>query len=138
MQRAVAQLIARVPDADVTLVGYSGGGVLAMFVAEREPRVSTVVTIAANLDVAAWATQHGYSALDGSLDPADVPEWRATLRQIHYTGDADENVPARIAKSFVARVPGAELREIPRFDHRCCWVEKWPALLNDRAPPSPR
>jgi hypothetical protein len=136
MRAVVEQLIERVPETDVTLVGYSGGGVLAMFVAEREARVSTVVTVAANLDVAAWATQHGYSQLVGSLDPATVPRWRPTLRQIHYSGGADTNVPARIARAFVARVPGAELHEIAGFDHRCCWVERWPLIVSERDSPS--
>ena len=142
MHDVVAQLVARAPYARVTLVGYSGGGVLAMFVAEREPRVSTVVTVAANLDVAAWVGRHGYSALEGSLDPATVPQWRATLRQIHYAGGADTNVPPAIARAFAARVPGAVVAEIAAFDHRCCWVERWPALLSaavsERARPSPQ
>jgi len=138
MHAVVRRLLARAADARTTLVGYSGGGVLAMFVAERERRIGTVVTVAANLDVGAWTRRHGYSTLDGSLDPATVSQWRATLQQLHYAGAADKNVPPDIARAFVAHVPGATLNEIAGFDHRCCWVQKWPALLNERAQPSLR
>jgi pimeloyl-ACP methyl ester carboxylesterase len=57
----------------VVWLGYSGGGVLAMLLAARVPETIGVVTIAANLDVQAWAAQQGGSPLIGSLDPAREP-----------------------------------------------------------------
>ena len=40
----------------VVWVGHSGGGALAMLLAERVPETTAVVTIAADLDTEAWAT----------------------------------------------------------------------------------
>ncbi len=113
----------------ITLIGYSGGGVLAVLVAQRVARIDTVVTIAANLDVDAWAQLHGYSALSQSLNPATTTQWRDSLRQIHLVGAADRNVPPSIVETFARTQAGVEVRVFPDFDHRCCWVDVWPDLL---------
>lgn len=130
MTAAVNRILAQSPTADVTLIGYSGGGVLAVLVADRIARVNTVVTVAANLNIDAWTQLHGYSPLIGSINPAARTQWRATLRQIHFAGADDRNVPAALIQSFAASVPTAEAHVIERFDHRCCWLEQWPALLS--------
>ena len=41
-----------------------------MLLAERLEMTQAVVTIAANLDTDAWTELHGFSALEGSLNPA--------------------------------------------------------------------
>jgi hypothetical protein len=113
----------------ITLIGHSGGGVLALLVAQRIARIGTVVTIASNLDVDAWALLHGYSALSLSLNPATQTLWRNSLRQIHLVGASDRNVPPSIVEGFARGRSGIEVRVLPGFDHRCCWVEAWPELL---------
>jgi hypothetical protein len=130
MAAAVDRLIAQSPNAEVTLIGYSGGGVLAVLVAERVPRIDTVVTIAANLDIDAWTNLHGYSRLAGSINPATQTHWRDGLKQIHFAGANDANVPASIVQQFAGPFPTAHVVVIDRFDHRCCWLDRWPTLLN--------
>jgi hypothetical protein len=129
MVAAVEVVLAESAADRVVLIGYSGGGVLALLVAERVKRVDTVVTIAANLDIAAWTALHGYSALSTSVNPAHVSTWREGLRQIHLVGQNDRNVPPQLVRDFAANLPGVEVRQFEGFDHRCCWVDVWPALL---------
>jgi pimeloyl-ACP methyl ester carboxylesterase len=119
------------PDADrkVTLVGYSGGGVLAMLIAVRIEQVETVVTIAANLDIDAWADHHGYSRLSGSLNPATQPPLPTRIRQIHLAGERDVRVPAKLSREALNRQPNAQHIVVPSFDHRCCWERDWPSIL---------
>ncbi len=119
------------PDSDreVTLIGYSGGGVLAMLIAARIEQVRTVVTIGANLDIAAWADHHGYSRLIGSLNPATQPPLPARIRQIHLAGERDIRVPAHLSEPAAARQPNAQFLVLPHFDHSCCWERTWPAIL---------
>jgi hypothetical protein len=52
--------------AHVILIGYSGGGALAILMAPQVPATRAVITIAANLDVASWVRLHGYLPLQGS------------------------------------------------------------------------
>lgn len=113
----------------VLLVGYSGGGTLAVLMARRLPNAVGVVTIAGNLDPRAWARWHGYLPLTGSLDPALEPPVRG-LPQWHLVGGRDTNVPYRVASRYFARVPSARIRRYPSFDHVCCWVRVWPAAID--------
>jgi pimeloyl-ACP methyl ester carboxylesterase len=114
---------------EVTLIGYSGGGVLAMLIAARVEQVRTVVTIAANLDIDAWADHHGYSRLIGSLNPASQPPLQAKIRQIHLVGERDLRVPAHLSEQTIARQPNARLIVMANFDHVCCWERAWPDIL---------
>ncbi|MAT92766.1 MAG: alpha/beta hydrolase [Halioglobus sp.] len=130
---ALTDIGRRHPQAAITLVGYSGGGVVALLAARQHPRVDTVVTIAAPLDVAAWTRLHDYTPLAPGSDPARLPGWPARLRQVHLVGVDDVQVPPAIAESFVqspgARGAAIRLLRQPGYDHRCCWVEHWPRLL---------
>ena len=54
----------------IVLIGHSGGGALAMLIAERLPETRAVITIAGNLDTRRWWTHNGYAPLTESLDPA--------------------------------------------------------------------
>ncbi len=129
MASVVRTMLDRLHAKRAVLFGYSGGGVLAVLVANRVQRVEMVVTIAANLDTAAWTGLHGYSPLSESLNPMNVTMWRKSLRQIHFVGESDSNVPPVIAQHFVGAAPQMEVRVMPGFDHHCCWVEVWPTLL---------
>lgn len=128
MTSALRALIATRRPERLVLVGYSGGGSLAMLVAERVPGVAAVITIAANLDVEAWARRHGYRPLAGSLDPAR----RAPLAvaQVHLVGELDDNVPPALVRTAMAHQPAGRIVEIAGYDHRCCWTEAWPQLLH--------
>jgi len=113
----------------LVLVGYSGGGTLAMLLAERQPRTETVITVAANLDPQRWAESHRQQALSGSLNPANRPPLPARIRQMHHAGGRDENVPPSLVRDAIAQQQGATFREFPQQDHSCCWYEVWPQIL---------
>ena len=107
----------------VVWLGYSGGGALAVLLAARLPQTAGVVTVAANLDVDAWADRVGSSRLVGSLNPARQPPLPARVYQRHYLGERDRTVPVEVARR------NAEVVVVPGYDHRCCWTELWPKVL---------
>lgn len=111
----------------IVWLGYSGGGVLAVLLAARLPETAGVVTVAANLDVDAWADRPGWSPLTGSLNPARLAPLPGGVYQRHYAGGRDRTVP--VTRS--ARTVG--LVVVPDYDHRCCWTVLWPAVLADLA-----
>lgn len=129
MAMATSELIAAAEAANVTLIGFSGGGVLALLVAQRLTGVSTVITLAANLDTHAWTRHHGVRPLTGSINPADISNWRADLRQVHYIGALDSTVPPESRAEFRARVPQAVFITLPDVDHNCCWHDHWQDIL---------
>jgi alpha/beta hydrolase family protein len=111
----------------VVWFGYSGGGTVAMLLAPRFGETTQLVTIAANLDIDAWADLHGYARLVGSLNPARQAPLPARIRQRHYVGGQDRVVP----RDVVVRGPidPDTVVVIPSYDHTCCWETLWPAVL---------
>ena len=112
---------------DITLIGHSGGGALAVLMADKIPGVNKVITIAANLDTTRWTKYHGYLPLEGSLNP--MKEANLFNREhIHYAGSKDTAVPVEIIAAFVKK-HGGTLKVIPEFTHHCCWQTIWPEVL---------
>ena len=55
MAAALKAAVGSMVEQGFVLIGHSGGGTLAMLLAQRLDRVQSVVTIAGNLDIEAWA-----------------------------------------------------------------------------------
>ena len=133
---ALKHELAAARSRSVVLIGYSGGGALAMLMAEHLGQIRALVTIAANLELAAWATHHEYEPLAGSLSPADVAPLGRQIVQLHLTGSDDSVVPPEVTAAGLQRQPHAQLRTISGFDHRCCWASVWPSVIAELAAPS--
>lgn len=118
-------------ERQIVLIGYSGGGTLAMLTADTLPNIAGLITIAANLDVAAWTKHHGYTALSGSLNPADKLQHVQHVPQVHFFGDQDQVIPKQIVDEVENQLPPGSVHWLSGFDHGCCWHKVWPQLLSD-------
>jgi hypothetical protein len=113
----------------VVLVGYSGGGVLAVLIAAKLNDVAAVVTIAANLDISAWTDHHHYLPLSASLNPAQRAG-TASWPEIHLLGEDDTVVPPQTVQRYFELHPRSVVWRYPRHDHVCCWREEWPRIAS--------
>jgi pimeloyl-ACP methyl ester carboxylesterase len=127
MAAALHRFAAEQQAQKLLLVGYSGGGALAVLIAAQLPEVAGVVTIAANLDQAAWAESHHYSPLIGSLNPATDTE-NLTMPHLALHGRRDDNVPISTLSGFITTHPATRWQYIDDYDHVCCWERDWPML----------
>jgi len=124
---AVREAQRRLGEREIVLIGFSGGGVLAVLIAERLKGVRAVVTLAANLDIDAWTSHHGYLRLSQSLNPSrsQLPHpWT----EVHLQGADDKVTPASTTTAYFERFPQAQRKIIAAYDHVCCWVRDWEAL----------
>jgi pimeloyl-ACP methyl ester carboxylesterase len=112
---------------EIVWFGYSGGGSLAVLLAPRFAESRAVVTVAANLDIDAWADSHRNPRLSGSLNPARQPPLPDRIRQLHYAGGRDRVVPVEIVRPAVNGA--ARLIVLRDYDHVCCWERAWPEIL---------
>jgi hypothetical protein len=129
MVAAVNRYTAAGHDPELVLIGYSGGGTLAVLMAAQLPHTRAVITIAANLDVEAWARWHRYLPLAQSEDPASSPPLPDSLRQWHLVGGKDDNVPEALDLGYFKALRADQVWRYPDFGHACCWAEKWQSIL---------
>jgi len=108
----------------VKLVGYSGGGVIALLLAANRDDVIEVVTIASNIDTDRWSEYHHLTPLN-VLNPALIENLH-TLPQTHFVGSDDSVVPPLIVESYVKRYPKNQLpiiQIVNGYNHSCCWEQ---------------
>ena len=129
---AIDQLKNRFHAKHIILVGYSGGGSLALLCAAKRQDVSGIVTIAGNVSVRAWAREMSLTPLEGSLDPIDYVENIKSIPQWHFVGSDDEVVPPNMIESYRNLFPNdapIDITIIKNFQHQCCWENVWPNLV---------
>jgi len=131
MAAALNVIVTERQSTQLVFMGYSGGGTLAMLLAERFFQTWAVVTLAGNLDPQAWAKHHHYSPLWDSMNPTLRAPLPREIRQIHLIGDRDTVVPVELFMTAVSRQPDPEVKIIADYDHKCCWSELWPSVLAD-------
>ena len=129
MAQVLEKLIEAGETKSLVFFGHSGGGALAILLAERFPGTRAVITIAGNLDIDAWAEMHRYTRLQRSLNPASRPALDPRIHQLHLVGARDTNITPQLIESFESRQQNSELVVVSDFDHRCCWTRLWPDVL---------
>ncbi len=115
---------------EVVLIGYSGGGSIAVLMANSINKITKVVTLAANLNIKAWSQFHGYSTLKDSLNPIDEVKLNTDIKQLHLAGEEDDIVPAFIIKDYAMSQKNSKYYPFPGQTHACCWAMEWPKILD--------
>jgi hypothetical protein len=129
MARVIEQMRAGRGTDAIELYGHSGGGALAVLLAERLGGVQRVVTIGGNLDTDAWAAHHGYTALEGSLNPVRAGPLPASLVQQHFVGDRDKVVPPEIVAAAARRLGAPGIIVLHDVSHARGWERAWPSII---------
>lgn len=118
--------------ARIHLVGYSGGGGLAVLVGARRDDVASIRTVAGNLDHVAFAAHHKVTPMSESLNPADVARRVESIPQIHWVGSEDKTVPESIARSYAGRMADRSctaIQSVASAAHSQGWTTRWVELL---------
>lgn len=130
MASGIRALAKRFRADELWLFGHSGGGALALLLAEQLPAVTRIVTVAGNLDTDAWINHHGYTPLFSSRNPAQQPLLRRSVWQWHLLGGKDSIIPPQLVRPFIAQQPQASAFMLKNFNHGCCWQSVWPTVLD--------
>lgn len=131
MNAAVSRFAARVSTQRINLVGYSGGGALAVLIAARRTDVASIRTMAGNLDDEFVNRLHDVSSMPQSENAIDFASRVASIPQVHFSGADDTVVPPVVAQRFVAAAGDrcAQARIVPDVTHDGGWSQQLPALL---------
>jgi hypothetical protein len=135
MDQAVSQYAKQVPGQNINLVGYSGGGAIAVLIAARRHDVATLRTVAGNLDTDEVNRLHRVTPTPESLNPIGVASRISSVPQIHYSGVDDQVVPGVIAQRFATAAGGrcTQVRSVAGMGHDSDWARVWVGLLGEGA-----
>lgn len=131
--RAIDQLKEKSRAKQIELIGFSGGGAIAVLVAAQRNDVAALRTLAGNLDPKAFCKYHHVSQLEGSMDPMDVAQEISHIPQRHFAGSKDSVVPEFIARSFVRQEGDSAYSRVTIVEgvtHTKGWQERWENLLS--------
>ncbi len=129
---ALDRLEALAGASQLELVGFSGGGAVAVLAGAHRTDLRDLRTVAANLDIALWTTEHRVTPLFGSLNPATVAPQLARVPQVHFVGGADQVVDASVVRAYAAAagpVRCLSIVVVPHLEHDGDWPKVWPGLL---------
>jgi len=129
MSSALETFLRSNPFSELVFFGHSGGGTLAVLLSNEFPQTLAVVTLAGNLDIDAWADHHGFSRLQGSINPAAQQSRHGELLELHYVGSEDKNILPRFVLPRAESRPQTTVKLLKNFDHTCCWHTIWPEVL---------
>lgn len=115
----------------VSLVGFSGGGGVAILIAARNTNIKDIITIAGNLDINDFSNHHKIYALKESLNPADYTSKINNIPQLHLSGSNDQIVPSYITQKYIKTNPSncIQQRIFPNITHTKGWDNIWQDVL---------
>lgn len=120
------------------LVGYSGGGAVALLLAAIRTDVVQVQTIAGNIDPQAWTQLKGLSPLTGSMNPVDYADRLAGIPQRHLIGMNDTVVPPEVSQAYMLKVqPRCGETVFVDADHYSGFETSWAAHRDKPIPCDP-
>jgi hypothetical protein len=131
LDMAISQIKRQCAANQVNLIGYSGGGALAVLITAQRTDVASIRTVAGNLDLNTMDKIHDTTPLSESLDPLAVAQKVRHIPQLHFVGGKDYIVPEKVAKSFVkeAGLDSNAVVVIKKAAHNTHWDKNWPQLL---------
>lgn len=118
----------------IHLIGYSGGGGLALLIAARRNDVATIRTVAGNIDHEAFTSFHRVTPMSQSMDPATVARSINRIPQWHFYGEDDKVVPKLIGETYMRKAGSkscSQIRVITGVSHDRGWELHWPRLLQE-------
>jgi pimeloyl-ACP methyl ester carboxylesterase len=118
----------------IHLIGYSGGGGLALLIAARRSDVASIRTVAGNIDHEAFISFHRVTPMSQSMDPGSAAKNINTIPQWHFFGNEDKVVPKLIGEAYAQKAGFSrctQIRVLPGVSHNRGWETSWPRLLQE-------
>lgn len=121
MKAAIERIQKKYRITDIELIGYDGGGTLAMLLAARLKNAKVnVITIGGILNTEHYALFHDEQYPKDSLNPANERFLLSAIPQVHYVGGKDNVMPLAFTQDFVKKMPkplSVKIKALPNADH---------------------
>lgn len=137
MNTALNKIKARGKWKQFELIGYSGGGTLALLLAAHRNDIVSVRTVAGNVAPYFADRLHGLEPSSEAMDPLQFTEKLQSIPQWHFVGAKDKVVPATIVQHYMASFKDQRCiryETIEHISHAKGWLSVWPSLLQEKLP----
>lgn len=114
------------------LIGFSGGAAIATLLASKRLDITSIITVAGNLDHEALSKFHGTTPLYGSLNPIDNAYKLKGIPQLHLIGKKDKIITVESIESFNYQVNDytcSQVKIIENGTHHSPWPTIWPKVI---------
>ncbi len=114
-----------------SLVGYSGGGAIALLTAAKRDDIKDIITVAGNLNHAFWTKYHQMDSLIGSQNPINYTRRLENIPQYHLIGKNDTVIPKDIFNSYQSNFNNKQNLNYKLYDatHSQRWEESYKEFL---------
>ena len=119
------------------LIGFSGGATLALLAAAARDDITSVRTIAGNLDPEFVNRFHKVSAMPQALNPVSRISRLEIIPQLHFYGTGDPVIPPQVFRAYQEKFKSTECVKgypVAGASHLQGWREAWKQLLNQPLP----
>lgn len=114
------------------LVGYSGGGTIATYLASMRDDVHSLRTVAGILDTDRFAADQERLTLTDPVNPVEIAPEIKDIPQQHFVGEWDDIITRDYYDSFANAMGLSECRRgtyVFEATHDQGWVNIWPHML---------
>ncbi len=132
---SVNEVLKNFKDKELELVGYSGGGQIALQLASKDnnKNIINIRTIAGNLDPDEFTNIHQVSKLEfAKLDFNRLSK----IPQVHFVGTYDDIVPSSVSSRYIDKLESSnctKIIEVNMATHYQGW-SNWPSLIEQNLP----
>ncbi len=116
----------------IELVGFSGGATIALLLASRRNDISSVRTVAGNLDPEYTNKLHQVSKMPTALNPSLESSKLQFIPQWHFIGTRDNIIKPSILSHYRSHFKNQTCINstlVNGASHNSGWIDKWPKLL---------
>ena len=132
LNEAIGILMNKGQYEQLELVGFSGGATIALLAATKRRDVSSIRTIAGNLDPAYVNRIHNVSFMRDALSPVKFTRELDDIPQLHFSGAADTIIPPKIYtayRTWFGKQDCIAGKTIAGATHHEGWRQQWESLL---------
>lgn len=114
-------------DAEIILIGYSGGALLSGIIINQNPdlKVKEWITIAGLFGHGEWTKHFNYPDLEACEDLKNIPD----IKQIHFIGKKDKIIPYALS---IKKLPQESIVIIDNAGHSSGFEEVYPIIWNKK------
>jgi hypothetical protein len=119
---------------EISLIGFSGGGGIAVILGAKLEHIKNIITVAGNLDIIEFADFHKRPRIADSLNPIDFINKVKNIPQLHLAGGKDKVVPIVVTDNFVNAANSKCVKKmiIESATHGKGWDIVWNEILQKR------